>query len=63
MKNTPEGWPRLSSALYYRDAAAAIDWLQRAFGFEVRLRVEGDQGRIEHSELTFGEAVVMVAQE
>src|SRR5437773_9251193 len=63
MKNTPKGWPRLSSAIYYQDAAAAIDWLQAAFGFDVRLKVEGDKGRIEHSELTFGEAVVMVAQE
>ena len=63
MKNTPKGWPRLSCAIYYQDAAAAIDWLQAAFGFDVRLKVEGDKGRIEHSELTFGEAVVMVAQE
>jgi uncharacterized glyoxalase superfamily protein PhnB len=63
MKNTPKGWPRLSAALIYQDAAAAIDWLCRAFDFEVRLKVVGDSGRIEHSELTFGEAVVMVGQE
>ncbi len=61
MKPTPNGWPRLSSALYYDDAAAAIDWLCRAFGFEVRLKVEGDGGQIVHSELVYGEAVVMVA--
>jgi uncharacterized glyoxalase superfamily protein PhnB len=60
MKNPPAGWPRLSSCLYYEDPHAAIDWLCRAFGFEVRLKVEGDDGRIEHSELTFGEALVMV---
>ena len=62
MKNTPKGWPRLSTAIYYDDATAAIDWLVRALGFEVRLKVEGDGGRIEHSELVFGEALVMVAQ-
>ena len=62
MKTTPKGWPRLSTAIYYDDAAAAIDWLCRALGFEVRLRVEGDGGRIEHSELVYGEAVVVVAQ-
>ena len=60
MKNTPKGWPRISSAIFYDDAAGAIDWLCRAFGFEVRLKVEGDKGRIEHSELVFGEGVVMV---
>ena len=62
MKPTPSGWPRLSTALYYDDAAKAIDWLCNAFGFEVRLKVEGEAGRIEHSELTFGEALIMVAQ-
>ena len=60
MKPTPPGWPRISSGLYYEDAKAAIDWLCRAFGFEVRLIVEGDQGRIEHSELTFGDGLIMV---
>ena len=62
MTPTPKGWPRLSTAIFYDDAAAAIDWLGRAFGFEVRLKVEGDGGRIEHSELVYGEALVMVAQ-
>jgi uncharacterized glyoxalase superfamily protein PhnB len=63
MKPTPADWPRFSSAVIYRDAGAAIDWLCSAFGFEVRLRVEGDNGRIEHSELTYGEGLIMVGQE
>jgi len=63
MKPAPADWPRLSSSVFYQDAAAAIDWLCNAFGFEVRLKVEGDNGRIEHSELTYGEGLIMVAQE
>jgi uncharacterized glyoxalase superfamily protein PhnB len=63
MKDTPKGWPRISPSIFYCDAAAAIDWLCRAFGFEVRLKVEGDVGRIEHSELTFGAGLIMVGQE
>jgi uncharacterized glyoxalase superfamily protein PhnB len=62
MKPTPPGWPRISSAIYYEDASAAIDWLCRAFGFEVQLKVEGDGGRIEHSELVFGGGLVMVGE-
>jgi uncharacterized glyoxalase superfamily protein PhnB len=62
MKPNPPGWPRISSALYYDDARAAIDWLCGAFGFEVKLIVEGDGGKIEHSELTFGDGLVMVAE-
>jgi uncharacterized glyoxalase superfamily protein PhnB len=61
MKNPPAGWPRISSSIFYDDAGAAIDWLCKAFGFEVRLKVEGDGGRIEHSELIFGEGLVGVS--
>lgn len=63
MQPPPADWPRFSSAVFYQDAAAAIDWLRETFGFEVRLRVEGENGRIEHSELTYGEGLVMVGQE
>jgi uncharacterized glyoxalase superfamily protein PhnB len=63
VKPTPSDWPRCSSAVFYQDATAAIKWLCDAFGFEVRIKVEGKDGRIEHSELTYGEGVVMVAQE
>ncbi len=60
MKPTPRGWPRLSGSVFYEDPRAAIDWLCRAFGFETRLVVEGDDGTIVHSEITFGEGLVMV---
>ena len=63
MNPTPPGWPRISPGVYYRDAARMIDWLCTAYGFEVRLKVEGDGGRIEHSELTFGDGLIMVGEE
>jgi len=63
MKPTPAGWPRFSSAVVYADAAAAIDWLCDAFGFQVRLKVEGERGRVEHCELEYGDGLIMIAQE
>ncbi len=48
-------------ALTYDDAAGAIDWLCRVFGFEKRLVVPGPNGTIVHSELSFGPGVVMVS--
>jgi uncharacterized glyoxalase superfamily protein PhnB len=59
----PADWPRLSSGLIYQDPARMIDWLCTAFGFEIRIKVEGEGGRIEHSELTYGEALIMVSGE
>ena len=35
--------------LLYEDAAAAIDWLSRAFGFQERLRFEDDTGAVTHA--------------
>ncbi len=61
MKPPPKDWPRISTSLFYDDAAAAIDWLCDAFGFEVRLRIEGEGGRIEHSQLVYGGGLVMVS--
>jgi uncharacterized glyoxalase superfamily protein PhnB len=58
----PPDWPRISTALYYENGAEAIDWLCRAFGFELRLKVEGEGGRIEHSELVYGGGLIMVGE-
>ena len=58
---TPPGWPQISSALFYDDAAAAIEWLEKAFGFTTRLKVEDGAGGVVHSELELGGGLVMVA--
>jgi uncharacterized glyoxalase superfamily protein PhnB len=60
MKATPPGWPRISTAIYYDNAGEAIDWLCRAFGFRVQIKVEGEGGLIEHSELVYGGGLIMV---
>ena len=62
MKATPPDWPRVSPAIFYDDALGAIDWLCRAFDFEVRIKVLGKDGRLAHSELSYGDGVIMVAQ-
>ncbi len=61
-KPTPSDWPRLSASLFYQEPKAAIEWLCKAFGFEVRILVE-HEGRVRHSELTLGGAVLMVGGE
>ncbi len=47
--------------LTYDDAPAAIEWLCRAFGFEKRLVVPGENSTVMHSELSFGPGVIMVS--
>jgi len=62
MQAPPAGWPRLSASLYYDNARAAIAWLVEAFGFEVQLLVDGADGSVAHSQLVFGEALIMVGE-
>ena len=47
-------------SLRYSDARSMIDWLCLAFGFERGLVVDGDDGRIRHAELSYGDGQVML---
>ncbi|MEO1446178.1 MAG: VOC family protein [Cyanobacteria bacterium J06635_11] len=46
--------------LRYQDAAAAIEWLCKAFGFEKHLIVPGENGTIDHAQLVFGNGMIML---
>lgn len=52
--------PTVTPGLLYHDAPAAIDWLCRVFGFEKRLVVPGEGGRIAHAHLAFGNGGIML---
>ena len=46
--------------LKYEDAAAAIEWLCEAFGFQKHLVVQGENGSIRHAQLKLGEDMIML---
>ena len=48
------------SALRYRNAPAAIEWLCEVFGFEKHLVVPGEGNVIEHAQLSFGNGMIML---
>jgi uncharacterized glyoxalase superfamily protein PhnB len=47
-------------SLRYRDAAAALEWLADAFGFEETERHAGEDGAIVHAEMKFGGEWIML---
>ena len=53
----------LSSAVCYQDAKAAFRWLEEAFGFEPLFVLLDAEGNLGHSEMTYGNSVVMVGNE
>jgi uncharacterized glyoxalase superfamily protein PhnB len=50
----------LIPCLAYRDANAAIQWLCDNFGFVRKAVYPGEDGRIVHAELTFGNGMIML---
>jgi uncharacterized glyoxalase superfamily protein PhnB len=52
--------PTVFPSLRYDDAQAAIDFLVEAFGAERHAVYAGDDGRIQHAELRFGNGIVML---
>ena len=46
--------------LRYRNAMEMIEWLCKAFGFEKHAVYAGPDGVVMHSELTFGNGMIMV---
>ena len=46
--------------LRYKDAKGAIDFLERAFGFERKEVFENGDGTVGHAELTSGRGMVML---
>ena len=55
--------PSLTSAICYQDPKAAIAFLERALGFELFMLIEDADGNLAHSEMRFGDAVVMIGNE
>ena len=58
-QNPPEGYPRVMPYLLYEDSDAALEFLVSAFGFTEKMRLTGDDGRINHAEVSIGDGVIM----
>ncbi len=58
--NPPRDMPRITPHLFYDDVAAAIDWLVKAFGFEIRLRMTDKAGAVVHGEVDLKDSLVML---
>lgn len=59
-------WRRavFTPSVCYRDPAAALDWLERVFGFKRVMVITDDAGEVGHAEMSFrGRDLVMIGGE
>ena len=55
--------PSFISSIAYKDARAALKWLQDVFGFEPSMVLTDAEGNVVHAEMTHGDGVVMIGPE
>jgi uncharacterized glyoxalase superfamily protein PhnB len=55
--------PAVIPSLRYHDASAAIEWLERAFGFRRVMVVPNEDGTIAHAEMVHDNGMVMLGSE
>jgi uncharacterized glyoxalase superfamily protein PhnB len=48
------------TTMLYRDADVAVDFLTRVFAFDPHAVYRGDDGKVIHAELTFGNGMIML---
>jgi uncharacterized glyoxalase superfamily protein PhnB len=55
--------PVFVPSVFYKDALAALKWLEKAFGFETTTLVTDDEGRVGYSEMGFRGGFISVGGE
>jgi uncharacterized glyoxalase superfamily protein PhnB len=63
MLDDPFKHATLGCGVFYKEPRAALDWLERAFGFERSMVVSDKDGQLVHSEMRFGDAFLIVDSE
>lgn len=60
LKNPPEGMPRITPYLFYKDVRTALEWLEKAFGFEPKGEpIEMEEGML-HAEMAYKDGFLML---
>ncbi len=55
--------PSIGPSVFYKDPKAALEWLERAFGFKTTMVITDSDGNLGHSEMKFGDGYIMVGAE
>ena len=60
-QNTPK--PTLCSRVAYKNLRGAVDWLEKALGFDITTLATDAEGKVVHAELAFGNGVIEIGSE
>jgi uncharacterized glyoxalase superfamily protein PhnB len=60
MAEKATGLPNIFPCFRYADAPAAIEWLNKVFGFEKQFLVPGENHTVAHAQLRLGAGMIMM---
>jgi uncharacterized glyoxalase superfamily protein PhnB len=60
MADQKTGVPNIFPCFRYEDAPKAIEWLNKAFGFEKQFVVPGENNTVAHAQLRLGAGMIMM---
>ncbi len=61
LENPPADMPQIIPYVYYEDAGAAIEFMEKAFGFQIQSAFRNpDDGRVLHAQVRTGSGVIFV---
>ncbi|GAA0585979.1 VOC family protein [Rhizomicrobium electricum] len=52
--------PAFTASVFYENPRAALDWLEKAFGFETVMRITDADGTLVHSEMRYSDGLLYV---
>ncbi len=55
--------PTFTSGVFYKEPWVALDWLEKAFGFERSMIITDNDGNLAHGEMRFGDGLIYVGSE
>jgi len=58
--NPPKNMPRITPYLHYQDVAAAVQWIEKAYGLEPRFTLPDPKGGLMHAEMVLADGLVMM---
>ncbi|MFK5980593.1 MAG: glyoxalase [Rhizobiaceae bacterium] len=59
----PFSRPTIRTGLFYRNPIAALDWIEKAFGFTRSMDIRDERGELVHAEMTYGNASIIIDSE
>ncbi|PCI04239.1 MAG: glyoxalase [Hyphomicrobiales bacterium] len=59
----PFSRPKIRTGLFYHNPIAALDWIEKAFGFTRSMDIRDQHGELVHAEMTFGHASIIIDSE